>query len=216
MKDRFDLLVFDWDGTLFDSIGWIVHAIQRAAEDCGLEVPDDRAARSIIGLSLRRAMESLYPDQPPEMADQLATRYRVYYNAMDITPAGLFEGVQEMLEDLRGRGYLLAVATGKARKGLDAALRGTGIGGLFLTTRCADETLSKPDPRMLYEIMEELRSPSERTLMIGDSVHDLHMARNAGVNSVAVGCGANALEELAELEPLACVRATAELLRLLS
>lgn len=215
MKDRFDLLVFDWDGTLFDSISWIVESLQRAAEECRLPIPDEKAAKAIIGLGLMESMQALYPGSSPELAARIAQSYRRHYGSKPATAMGLFEGVEEMLAELQGRGFKLAVATGKARAGLDYALRATGVGHRFHATRCADETASKPDPAMLFQLMDGLGVERERTLMIGDSVHDLHMARNAGVVAVGVGCGANRPDELAELEPLACLKATAELLNLL-
>lgn len=215
MKDRFDLLVFDWDGTLFDSIGWIVESLQRAAEECRLPIPDERASKAIIGLGLLEAMQALYPGSSPELATRLAQSYRRHYGTRPATAMGLFEGVDDMLAELRVRGFKLAVATGKARAGLDHAMRATGIEHRFHATRCADETASKPDPAMLFQLMDQLAVERERTLMIGDSVHDLRMARNAGVVAVGVGCGANHTDELAELEPLACLKATAELLNLL-
>jgi phosphoglycolate phosphatase len=215
MKGRFDLLVFDWDGTLFDSIGWIVECLQRAARDSGLPVPSDTAAKSVIGLSLQGAMATLCPDAPPGTADRLVEHYRRHYNARPATALGLFDGVPELLAELRGRGYQLAVATGKARSGLDHALRATGMEGFFHATRCADETASKPDPEMLLQIMGELGAAPERTLMIGDTLHDLRMASNARVAAVAVGCGAYGLDQLAELNPLACLATPRELLNLL-
>lgn len=215
MKERFDLLVFDWDGTLFDSIGWIVESLQYAARECGLPVPGDPAARSVIGLGLHEAMESLYPGASSELALRVAQSYRRYYGSR-LAAMSLFEGMHEMLTELKARGYRLAVATGKARAGLDHALRATGTEGLFHATRCADETASKPDPTMLLQLMGELRVTPERTLMIGDSVHDLRMAQNAGVCAVGVGCGANGMSELTEFNPVVCLRTTAELLSLLS
>ncbi|MGZ8216883.1 HAD-IA family hydrolase [Methylomagnum sp.] len=214
MKDRFDLLVFDWDGTLFDSIGWIVECLQYAAEDCGLPVPSDYEARSVIGLGLLEAMHALYPGSTPDLAARVARSYRRLYNTRTMSAAGLFDGVLDMLEALRGRGYRLAVATGKNRAGLDHILDATGTRDYFHATRAADETASKPNPAMLFQLMDELRVARERTLMIGDSVHDLRMAQNAGIPAVAVGCGANGLDELAELEPLVCLGATADVLSL--
>jgi phosphoglycolate phosphatase len=215
MKDRFDLLVFDWDGTLFDSVDWIVDCLKQAAEDRGLPIPSDEAARSVIGLNLQGAMDALYPGVSPEMAASVAESYRRYYKARPITATSLFEGVTDMLAELRGQGYRLAVATGKVRAELDRALRATDTGGLFHATRCADETASKPDPTMLFQLMDELAVVPERTLMIGDSLHDLRMARNAGVPAIGVGCGANGLDELAVLNPLACLGATRDLLNFL-
>jgi phosphoglycolate phosphatase len=215
MKDRFDLLVFDWDGTLFDSVAWIAECVQRAAEDCRLPVPDEVQARSIIGLSLLESMQALYPGSPPEWAERMAHSYRQFFNARPVSHMALFEGVENMLTELRARGYKLAVATGKARAGLDPCLRSTGTEHVFHATRCADETASKPDPTMLFQLMDELAVARQRTLMIGDSVHDLRMANNAGVAAVAIGCGANHPDELAALEPLACLKSTVELLNLL-
>jgi phosphoglycolate phosphatase len=216
MKDRFDLLVFDWDGTLFDSIGWIVECIQHAAHECQFDIPSDDAARAVIGLSLPQAMQTLYPGSSPEQAERLAVQYRAYYHRKPVTALGLFEGVEAMLVEFQARRYKLAVATGKARSGLDHALLETGMKDFFHATRCADETASKPDPLMMRQLMEVLEAPSERTLLIGDSLHDMRMARNAGVAGIGVGCGANHLVELAELHPLACIESTAELLNLLT
>jgi phosphoglycolate phosphatase len=215
MKDRFDLLIFDWDGTLFDSIGWIVECLQGAAQASGVPVPSEYLARSVIGLSIQHAMEALCPGAAPGVAERLVEHYRRQYMSRPTTPAGLFEGVPELLTGLRERGYRLAVATGKARSGLDHALRGTGTADWFHITRCADETASKPHPKMLFEIMEALDTPPERALMIGDSLHDLRMAESAGIAAIAVGCGANTLDELAELSPLACLEETRALAALL-
>jgi phosphoglycolate phosphatase len=216
MKDQFDLLVFDWDGTLFDSVGWIVECLKQAALDCGLPAPSDQMARSVIGLGLNEAMEALFPEYPVEMAFRLAESYRLYYSSKTISSDGLFAGVFDMLTELRGRGYRLAVATGKTRSGLDHALAATGTENLFHSTRCADETASKPNPEMLLQLMSELGIGVDRTLMVGDSVHDLRMARNAGVPAVGVGCGANDLIELTELSPLVCIERTADLLGFLN
>jgi len=216
MSSRFDLLVFDWDGTLFDSVGWIVDCLRQAACDCGLPMPSDRAAKSVIGLGLKEAMEALFPEHPSETAFRLAESYRRYYGGKTIGADGLFAGVPGMLAELRERGYRLAVATGKTRAGLDHALAATGTELLFHSTRCADETASKPDPEMLFQLMSELDIARERTLMVGDSLHDLRMARNAGVPAIGVGCGANDLAELAELGPLACLERTADLLKILN
>ena len=215
MRDRFDLLVFDWDGTLFDSIGWIVESIQQAAQDCDLEKPTDQAARSVIGLSLNHAMCSLYPGLGADQTSRLAEAYRAYYHREDGQPPGLFAGIPPMLDELRAKGYRLAVATGKLRAGLDHALRETALEDAFDVTRCADEAASKPDPLMLHQIMSELGVRSERTVLIGDSVHDMRMANNAGVVAIAVGCGANSLSELEAFNPLFSMNATADLLTLL-
>lgn len=212
MKDRFDLLVFDWDGTLFDSVGWIVECLQRAAADCSLPIPSEPAAKSVIGLGLMEAMEVLVPGTTPELAARVADCYRRHYTAKPVGPENLFDGIDAMLGTLRKRGYRLAVATGKARAGLDHALEATGMREFFHGTRCADETASKPHPEMLLQLMDELRAAPARTLMIGDTRHDLQMAANARVAAIGVGCGADELSRLAELNPLACLRHTRELL----
>lgn len=215
MKDRFDLLVFDWDGTLFDSIAWIVECIQRAAVDCGYAVPSEEAARSVIGLSLDGAMAGLFPGAVGATAERLAQAYRDYYGKWAISEVDLFAGVRDMLGKLREDGYKLAVATGKTRDGLSHALEATATETLFDTVRSAEETSSKPNPEMLLQIMAELDVPRERTLMIGDSVHDLRMALNARVDAIGVACGANSPEQLLALNPLVCLDHTAELLDLL-
>lgn len=215
MKNRFDVLVFDWDGTLFDSVAWIVHCLQRAAEDAGVDIPAESTAKSVIGLGLREAVEILCPGADADTIHSLAAHYRRHYSSRPTTAADLFEGVPEMLITFRERGYQLAVATGKNRAGLDHALKATGIEDLFHITRCADETASKPDPTMLVEIMSALSAAPSRTLMIGDSLHDLRMAHNAGIPAIGVGHGANSLDELAALNPLLCLPTTCELLNLL-
>jgi phosphoglycolate phosphatase len=215
MKNRFDLLVFDWDGTLFDSIGWIVYSLQHAARECGIDVPDEQSSRSVIGLGLHEAVQMLYPGSPPELATRLATCYRANYNSQHTT-LGLFDGIEAMLLALRDHGYKLAVATGKSRAGLDQALKVTAMADFFHATRCADETASKPSPLMLHQLMDQLEVQASRTLVIGDSRHDLLMAENAGVAVVGVACGANTRSELAQHQPLLCLDSTTELLTLLT
>ncbi|MFM8444003.1 MAG: HAD-IA family hydrolase [Methylococcus sp.] len=214
MKDRYDLLIFDWDGTLFDSIGWIVACLQQAARASGFAVPSDAAARSVIGLSLPQAMQTLYPGSSEDMAQRLVQHYRLLYHSPTATTLGLFEGIETLLLGFRRRGYRLAVATGKARAGLDRALRETGMNDIFHATRCADETASKPHPLMIHQLLEELAVPSARALLIGDSLHDLRMAQQAGIDAVAVACGANSRDELMELRPLHCLETTTELAQL--
>lgn len=215
MKDRFELLVFDWDGTLFDSVDWITECIQHAAEDCGWPPPTGPAARSVIGLSLARALETLFPDVDAAEAERLMAAYRHYYDSRTIDPDSLFSGVREMLETLRGRSYKLAVATGKNSNGLRHALEATATTDLFHAVRSAEETASKPHPEMLLQIIAELNAAPARTLMIGDSVHDLRMAMNAGTEAIGVACGANSRDELLALRPLACLTHPAELLEYL-
>jgi phosphoglycolate phosphatase len=210
MTRRFDLVVFDWDGTLFDSTRLIARCIQAACADVGTTVPNDRDASFVIGLGLADALRLAAPELAQERYGDLAERYRHHYLSSqdDIV---LFEGTLEMLGTLKQRNHSLAVATGKTRRGLDDALRRSVLGGYFDATRTADETASKPDPRMLHELMRELGCAAERTLMIGDTTHDLQLAVNAGTPYVAVSYGAHDHEALAEFEPLFVAHSTREL-----
>ena len=172
MKNRFNLLIFDWDGTLIDSIDWIARCLQNAANDTRHDIPDYQAAKDVIGLSIERAIEALYPDANSVEVLDLVSRYETAYFSKKISRDDLFSGVFEMLETLSQNGYKLAIATGKTREGLDEALSATKTEHLFCITRCADETQSKPHPLMLEEIMAFTNISPERTLMIGDSTHD--------------------------------------------
>lgn len=190
MPKRFDLIAFDWDGTLFDSTAIIAHSIQAAVRDVGGTVPSDRQATHVIGLGLSQALALAAPDVPRHRYPELAARYRHHY-AVKQDEINLFEGVVALLGELRGRDHKLAVATGKSRAGLDFALRAVDLGALFDATRTADQTAGKPDPMMLHELMDELGVDAARTLMVGDTSHDLLMARNAACASVAVSYGAH-------------------------
>jgi phosphoglycolate phosphatase len=207
---RFDLVVFDWDGTLMDSAAAIVASVQGACADLGLEVPPAEAARYIIGLGLGDALRHLLPSLEPTRYGELAERYRDHYLARD-QQITLFAGAEELVRRMRTAGTLLAVATGKTRRGLDRAFSLTGLGGYFHVSRCADESKSKPDPAMLLEIMRALSADPARTLMVGDTVHDLEMAHSAGVASVAVAYGAHPREALVAARPRAVVGSLAEL-----
>lgn len=203
MPKQFDLLVFDWDGTLMDSAGAIAFSIQAASRDVGLTAPSDSEARHIIGLGLNEAIAALFPELPRSDYGALVERYRHYYLAQD-NEILLFSGAAETITSLHEEGFLLAVATGKGRRGLDHVLEQTGLGQYFHTSRCADECFSKPHPCMLLEIMEELGVSQEKTLMVGDTSHDLQMAKNAGVSAVGVCYGAHPRDGLLSLSPLAC------------
>jgi phosphoglycolate phosphatase len=207
---RFDLIVFDWDGTLFDSTRLIARCIQAACADLGAAVPSDRDASYVIGLGLTDALRHVAPTLPADRYRELGDRYRHHYmtHQDDIV---LFEGTLEMLQALKQRNHGLGVATGKTRRGLDDALGRSGLGELFDATRTADETASKPDPRMLHELMRELGAVPGRTLMVGDTTHDLLLAANAGCASVAVSFGAHEPEAFVELEPLHIAHSTADL-----
>ncbi|NMM10132.1 MAG: HAD-IA family hydrolase [Polaromonas sp.] len=191
MKLRnFDLIAFDWDGTLYDSTKIIARCIQAAVRDVGGTVPNDEAAGYVIGLGLMQALAHAAPDVPPEKYPELGLRYRHHY-AAHANDLSLFEGVLPLLDGLRARGHLLAVATGKSRLGLDEALQSVELKGVFDASRTADETAGKPDPRMLHELMAQLDVPPERVLMVGDTTHDLQMALNAACASVGVSYGAH-------------------------
>ena len=182
---NFDLIAFDWDGTLFDSTQIIVRSIQLAVADVGGTVPSNEAASYVIGLGLMEALAHAAPDVPQARYPELGQRYRHHY-AMHHNDLSLFDGILPLLQALRERQHLLTVATGKSRKGLDDALHHVALRGMFDGSRTADETAGKPDPRMLHELMAEFGVSPERTLMIGDTSHDLQMAQNAGCASLAV------------------------------
>jgi phosphoglycolate phosphatase len=187
---NFDLVVFDWDGTLFDSTALITRCIQAACVDVGAPRPSDEQASYVIGMGLIEALQHAAPGLARERYPELGARYRHHYLARQ-HELMLFDGTLTMLEALKARGHLLAVATGKSRRGLDDALNSSALRGLFDATRTADETASKPDPRMLHELMNDLVVGPERTLMIGDTTHDLQLALNAGVASIGVSYGAH-------------------------
>jgi phosphoglycolate phosphatase len=210
MPRRYELLVFDWDGTLMDSAGLIARSIQAAARDLGLPVPDDAMASHVIGLGLADALALAVPALERADYPRIAERYRYHFLAGD-TAVPLFAGTEAMLAALSGAGHVLAIATGKSRNGLERALTATGVGGYFACVRTADLTTPKPAPDMLLELMEELAADKRATLMIGDTTHDLEMAANAGVDAVAVTHGAHPEHALAAAGPLATVHNTAEL-----
>lgn len=201
MRRDYDLLIFDWDGTLADSIGRIVDSMRVAAMQGGLEALDDETIKGIIGLGLPEAIRTLHPHISPNELLDFRQRYADYYMEMDKTPSPLFAGVRESIHAFRDEGYRIAVATGKARRGLDRVLESNDWQGFFDITRAADETASKPDPLMLHEIMAHCDVAPERALMVGDSSFDLLMARNAGMDSVAVSYGAQSLASLREYQP---------------
>ena len=207
---QFDLIAFDWDGTLFDSTAIITRCIQLAVADVGGTVPSDKEASYVIGLGLMQALAHAAPDVPKEKYPELGARYKHHYvsHQHDIS---LFGGVLPMLRALRARQHLLAVATGKSRSGLNEALQAVELRGLFDATRTADETAGKPHPRMLHELMAELGVAPERVLMIGDTTHDLQLALNAGCASVGVSYGAHEPAAFVDLKPRSIVHSVAEL-----
>ncbi len=207
---KYQLIVFDWDGTLMDSAAAIVQAIQSSCADLGLPVPGEARARHVIGLGLSDALHHAVPELPPSRYHEMVERYRFHYLASD-HELTLFAGVAELVVGLRDAGHLLAIATGKSRIGLDRALGHSGLGALFHGSRCADECFSKPHPQMLEELMVEFGAEPSATLMIGDTSHDLLMARNAGVDGLAVTYGAHPHEHLLDHQPVACVHTVSEL-----
>lgn len=197
---QFDLIAFDWDGTLFDSTAIITRCIQLAVRDVGGTVPTDEQAAYVIGMALMQALAHAAPDVPEEKYPELGARYRHHYMAHQ-NDISLFAGVLDMLADLKGRHHWLAVATGKSRRGLDEALHAAELRGVFDGSRTADETAGKPHPLMLQELMREFGVEPERTLMIGDTTHDLQMALNAGCASVGVSYGAHEPTAFHALQP---------------
>jgi phosphoglycolate phosphatase len=209
-RRRYDLIVFDWDGTLFDSTGLIVRCIQAACADVGVAVPSDADAAYVIGLGLHDALQHAAPGLPAERYPELGLRYRHHYFARQHELV-LFPGTLEMLQALKVRNHWLAVATGKGRRGLDEALGHAQLVGLFDATRTADETASKPHPMMLLELMAEFGVEPARTLMIGDTTHDLQLAANAGTARVGVSYGAHEPEAFDAFAPRFVAHSTSEL-----
>jgi phosphoglycolate phosphatase len=209
----YKLIVFDWDGTLMDSEARIVACMRAALSDLGLDHRDDTQLKNVIGLGLREALSTLYPHGSDAVYEDLISRYRHHFLEVNDTPSQLFDGAAQLLHQLHTRDHRLAIATGKGRVGLDQALQQTGVTGYFHSTRCADETVSKPDPRMLHEIMDETGIDAAQTLMVGDTEYDMLMARNAGVDALAVSYGVHERQRLLDCEPLACLDSMASLQR---
>jgi phosphoglycolate phosphatase len=212
---RFDLLVFDWDGTLVDSTGHIASSIQAACADLDLPVPSQQAARHVIGLGMHDALAHVLPQLEEVRYRDVADRYRHHFLAGDESIA-TFPMVDAGLASLQKEGFLLAVATGKSRVGLDRALRKVVFGSCFVATRCGDEGFPKPHPDMLEYLMDATGVPAHRTLMIGDTSHDLLLAENAGASSLAVSYGAHSADALLEHGPLACVGSFEEVIQWLT
>lgn len=208
------MVIFDWDGTLCDSLDQIVAAMQAAASEQGVTVPTPDAVRDIVGLGLPQAVATVFPGLAPAQREAMARAYSEQYVARDSGPATLYEGALETLHALRDRGLQLAVATGKSRRGLNRVLAGLGMEDFFDATRCADETRSKPHPLMLQELMEERQVAARHVVMVGDTEYDLEMASNAGVASVGVSFGVHEPERLQKHGPVAVVDSLVELLQL--
>lgn len=211
MKHRFNLIVFDWDGTLMDSAGRIVSSMRAAIAELGLPERDDDSLRNVIGLGLYEALAAIYPAEDETFYNKIIERYRHYFLYADETPTSLFPGAEDLLEYLSAQGHLLAVATGKGRQGLDRVLNESGLKKYFHSTRCADEAFSKPHPQMLTDIMTDLDTGPHETLMVGDTDFDMHMAKNCHAHALAVSYGAHSKERLLACQPLACVDTLNEL-----
>jgi len=202
---RVPLLVFDWDGTLMDSESRIVSSFTQAIRELDLEHRSGAQIRNIIGLGLREALDTLYPSATDTQVDALADRYRHYFLTSSNILQSLFPGVPEVLESLLARGFLLAVATGKSRVGLDRGIREAKLERFFCASRCADETASKPDPAMLLELTQEVGVGTDRCMMIGDTEYDLEMAQRVGAVSIGANYGVHGGQRLRRLGPLACL-----------
>jgi len=211
MDKAYKLLVFDWDGTLADSLNHIVNSMQQASLALDIDVRTREEIRNIIGLGMNEAMAQLYPELPAGAVLELVHRYREFYLAMPAQQVVLYPDAEETLDHLHAEGYLLAVATGKSRSGLQRALVDTGIHRLLHASCCADEAFSKPHPQMLERIMDELGVAPQESLMIGDTEYDLQMAANAGASAIAVMYGAHEPQRLLEHEPLTCLNSLKEL-----
>ena len=209
--DGYRLVIFDWDGTLLDSVGSIVECTQAALAELEMESVPERTIRKVLGLGLRETVETLSPGCDEELFQRIVETYRKHWFGGYSTRPVLFAGVPEALDDLRDQDYLLAVATAKGRLGLDTDLQATGLAGHFSATRTITESPSKPHPGMVLDILEELDVPPDEALVVGDTTHDLRMAANAGVTGVAVCSGSHPRTELEALEPACCLDGATEL-----
>ncbi|QEL54831.1 HAD family hydrolase [Chromobacterium paludis] len=207
---EYDLVVFDWDGTLMDSTAHIVHAIQQACRELSLPVPARDAASHVIGLRLADAMRQFCPDDQAHRLGELVDAFRRHYQA-GLDQVTLFDAARDTLEAIRAHGVFVAIATGSSRAGLDRSLSAAGIAGLFDATRTVDECHSKPHPDMLLQLTDFFGVECRRTVMVGDTSHDLLMAGNAGCHGVGIGHGAHALEQLQHCQPRAIVHSLPEL-----
>jgi len=205
MSQPYDLIVFDWDGTLMDSEAKIVRCIQAAARDAGIPAPSSDQARHIIGLGLKEALETLFPDETPSRRTEIVDHYRRHFLEHDNTRMPLFPGVEGGLAGLSEKGFLLAVATGKSRRGLERVLDETGTRELFVASRCADETFSKPHPQMLEDLLDMTGVEASRAIMVGDTIYDMQMARSARVAGLAVSYGVHPRDSLLQNGALACL-----------
>ena len=207
----YKLIIFDWDGTLMDSETRIVNCLRTACTEVGFESRTDFELKDVIGLGLREALKKLHPNENDELIEKMASIYRHSYLNTDKTPSELFPGVEALLDDLETQGYSLAIATGKGRQGLDQVLEYTQLGSRFHTTRCASETISKPHPQMLVEILDQLGMNAADALMIGDTEYDMEMAKNANMDSLGVSYGVHSIDRLLKHDPIGCINDITEL-----
>lgn len=211
MNHQAKLIVFDWDGTLMDSVAHIVFSLQTAITELNLSPKTDDEIKNIIGLGLREAFLALYPHSNTNELIELTASYRKRFFQQQENPSELFPGVRELIDNLLQQDYLLAIATGKGRNGLDKVLMETGLEQYFPITRCADESHSKPHPQMLHDIMQYYGIGPEETIMVGDTEYDLHMANNASANSLGVTYGVHEKQRLLDCKPLGLVNNVQEL-----
>ena len=204
-KKAYELIIFDWDGTLMDSESKIVNCFRKAVADINIDYPGDAAVRNIIGLGLKEALDVLLPGFSGSLRNQVVDRYREHFLHLDETEMPLFEGVKEGLKKLRSDNYSLAVATGKARIGLDRVLEHTQLGEYFLVSRCADEAISKPHPRMVLDILAETGVSADKAIVVGDTTYDIQMAHRANIDALAACYGVHQREKLKAEQPLDCV-----------
>ncbi len=209
------LFMFDWDGTLCDSTGRIVESMLRAADDMDLPAISEASVLNIIGLGLPEAIRTLFPRIADDEVEHLKASYSKHYSELDRNPSQLFDGVEQTLHRLRDDGYTLAIATGKSRRGLDRVLTGLSMQNFFHGSRCADETLSKPHPLMLHELLQQFAKGADEAVMVGDTEYDMEMARNADMDRVAVSYGAHHLDRLQAYDPSLCLHHFSDILQVL-
>ncbi|GAA3934728.1 HAD-IA family hydrolase [Litoribacillus peritrichatus] len=201
MENKYDLVIFDWDGTLVDSADLIVGCMQSAFQDASVNVPVGKAVRNIIGLGIKEAIRTLDETIDEDCVELVRQRYGHHFHLRDTGELNVFDGVYSLLDDLSGSRIRSAVATGKSRRGLKRGLAKFKAAHHFEVTRCADETQSKPHPLMLSQILAETSVPLEKAIMVGDSIYDMEMARNIGMDSVAVTYGVHSKDELSAFSP---------------
>ncbi len=204
MIAQYKLIIFDWDGTLMDSQARIVACLKSAAADMHLPLLGDNTLKKIIGLGLNEAILNLYPQLNMMQVNQFADRYRYLFITANDTPSALFTDVKKMLELLQAKGFMLAIATSKARRGLEPVLQETGLKHLFHGSRCADETRSKPHPQMLEELIDEFAVSVDEAIMVGDTEYDMLMAKSLGMDALAVSYGVHDKADILKHEPVYC------------